>query len=183
MINNLKNKIHIIWNDLHSIYSLYSFDQLFLYKWFIGKKKLGNVWDTSKISNVWDLFSTCSWVLCSAAPWLVQMWLTWRYLQHSGSGTPLSVQRFTEDKGREGGGERENAMEEWRWGNMIPDLSDLVTDMSLSLRCYGDGGREHPGVEKACEASWATIQDKCLRAGPKSTFMFVVLQYSDLPWC
>lgn len=113
---------------------------------------------------------------------LVQMWVTWRYLRQSGSGTPLFLQQFTEEREREGGSERE----QWgrgRRGHVIPNLSELVTNMLLSLRCYGDGGRGQPEGGKSRWGKWATTQDKCLQTGSKSTFMFVVLQYSYLPWC
>lgn len=41
---------------------------------------------------------------------LVQMWVTWRYLRQSGSGTPLFLQQFTEE--RERGRQWERAMGE-----------------------------------------------------------------------
>lgn len=123
-------------------------------------------------------FPPSSWFLCHAASSLVQMWVTWRYLQQSGSGTPLSPSQERERE-RWGGGRESNGGGAWY---MIPHLSELVTNILLSLRCYGDGGRDHPEGGKSRWGKWATIQEKYLQTGSKSTFMFVVLQYSYLLW-
>lgn len=53
---------------------------------------------------------------------------------------------------------------------MIPSLSELVTDMLLSLRCYGDGGREHLEGGKSRRGKWATNVSK-LDQSPHSCFI------------
>lgn len=99
-------------------------------------------------------FPPSSWFFCHAASSLVRMWVTWRYLQQSGSGTPLSPSQERERESWGGGRERErNGGGAWY---TIPHLSELVTDILLSLRCYGDGGRDYTEGGKSRWSKWAT---------------------------
>lgn len=81
--------------------------------------------------------------------------------------------------------EREREGEQWgrgQRGHMIPNLSELVPDQLLShVAMEMEGGNNWEW--KGRWGQWATIKDKGLQTGSKSTPMFAVLQNSYLPWC